>query len=79
MVSPFHRHSREALSGKQIKATENLLALSHTLKMMHLLNDHEAASAAQTRIRDERATQVEAKRQEAADLLKDLLAKSNEG
>ena len=46
---------------------------------MHLLNDHEAASAAQTRIRDERATQVEAKRQEAADLLKDLLAKSNEG
>lgn len=47
--------------------------------MMHLLNDHEAASAAQTRVRDQRTTEVEAKRQEAAELLKDLLAKSNEG
>lgn len=60
----------------QVRATENLLSLSHTLKLLFLLNlEDKGSSAVQRAQREQARTELEAAKGKAKQILAELLAK----
>lgn len=66
----------ELKAESMVRATENLLSLSHTLKLLFLLNlEDEGSAAVQKAQREHARTELQEAKEKARRLLADLLAK----